>query len=98
MGQHVSLIPPDDTPTYATASGDCSSARATTLHENASVQSHGYEQSARYCCLVINAGAAWAPIARRRTLAARPRQERVVRLRGAAFLGEEHSECERARG
>jgi hypothetical protein len=56
--------------------GDCSSAQATARHEDGSVESHGYEQPARRCCLVTDAGAGRATIPRRLTLAGRPGQER----------------------
>jgi hypothetical protein len=51
------LNPPDDTPTYATATGGSSSAEMRTRHRDRSVESHGYEQLARRCCLSTDAGA-----------------------------------------
>src|SRR5215210_9422434 len=50
---------------------------------------HGYEQPARRCCLVADAGAGRATIARRLTLAARPTRERGPRRRALPQLAVE---------
>ena len=46
-------------------------------HDSRSARMHGYEQSARRSCLSVDAGAPRAPIARRRTRAARPQRARA---------------------
>jgi hypothetical protein len=56
--------------------GDRSSGRVAARRHDPSVELHGYEQSARRCCLVTDAGAERATIARWLTLAARPEQAR----------------------
>ena len=47
--------------------GEGSSAVASASQDDASVESHGYQQSARRCCLATDAGARRASLARRRT-------------------------------
>ena len=60
----------------------CSSAATRAGHADWTTESHGYEQSGRRCCLATDAGAGWAPMARRRTLAAPP-----IRASGGRLLG-----------
>jgi hypothetical protein len=54
---------------------------------------HGYESSPRRSCLVTDAGAGWTSIARRRTLAVRPRRAWPTATRVCSLL----RECRRGR-